>query len=104
MKRRISAILISVIILSMFTGFAYAEEPKDIVDVLELIELDKIFLGKDLASNVLDRYLTSEKIEELEKEIPGCEQLRYGLIADGLTRVKIKELIKIGRASCRERV
>lgn len=95
MKKRISAVLILVIILSMFTGFAYAEEPKDIADVLELIKLDKIFSGKKLVSDVLGGYLTSEKTDELENEILGYGQLRGGLISDGLTRAEITGLIAL---------
>ncbi|HZK01660.1 MAG TPA: S-layer homology domain-containing protein, partial [Anaerovoracaceae bacterium] len=95
MKKRISAVLILAIILSMFTGFAYAEEPKDIADVLELIKLDKIFSGKKLVSDVLGGYLTSEKTDELENEIPGYGQLRGGLISDGLTRTEITGLIAL---------
>ncbi len=98
MKRKISIVLILVIVLSMFSGFVYAEGAKSPVDVLNLIGGKvKIVSGGILALDIFDYYLTPEKINELQGEIKDYEQLKTGLSSDGLTKDMIKSLMNFAK-------
>ncbi len=98
MKKKISIILMLAIILSMFSGFVYAEGSKSPSEVLELVGgKGKIISGGILALDIFDHYLTPGKIDELQTRIEDYEQLKSGLGSDGLTKDMVKSLMNFVR-------